>query len=65
MTTVTTQASNRITERIRELENRNAELEEVLEAAKRLLRSRSRLDDPFLMQLDRAVNTVELQAEYT
>lgn len=50
-------------QRIDELETRNAKLEEVLEAAKRILRSRSRLDDPMLMQLDQAVNTIELHTE--
>lgn len=59
-----TEEIGQMTRRIQELETRNARLEDVLEAAQRVLRTRSRLDDPLLMQLDQAVNTLELQTEY-
>lgn len=49
--------------RIRELEEQNERLRQVLEAARRVLRTRSTLDDSLMMELDRAVNTVEMQTQ--
>lgn len=51
--------ADQMTHRIYQLEARNAKLEEVLEAARRILRTRKRLEDPLLMQLDHAVNMAE------
>lgn len=47
--------------RVRELEARNEALEDVLTAARRMLRTRTTLDDKLIVELDRAVVAADIE----